>query len=241
MAWCDPCVPRPQTARTMNRCDGHTGGDSASGLGGAATDATTTPLDRIRSAERRMGSRFPHALFGAECDPAFFYPALPAVSTNRTVRDTCYDLPIGAGAIELCPRQHHRVSPPARPRLPGGNGSRSVRGPARHLRCISVAAGRGGVSFPAGRDVRPAPRRGDTRVTLIAGDEGGRPACRPGGSQRLTRAARFSAMSWISAFCGSANFAVPSSISFCSIFASSTSRSISASTCGGGILSTWRV
>lgn len=53
--------------------------------------------------------------------------------------------------------------------------------------------------------------------------------------------ARFSAICFRRAFCGSANLAVPSSISFCSIFAWSTFRSISSTTSRAGIWSIFRV
>src|SRR5262245_38805103 len=52
---------------------------------------------------------------------------------------------------------------------------------------------------------------------------------------------RFSAMSFKSAFCGSANFLIPSDIKVSSSFLISTRRSISASTSAGGIWSTWDV
>ena len=87
MAWCDPCVPRPQTARATKRCEGLHGAIRQA-TGGAATAASTTPLDRIRSAARRTELVSPTHFSPARCDPTFFYPPLPAVSTNGIAQDT---------------------------------------------------------------------------------------------------------------------------------------------------------
>src|SRR6185436_17207260 len=56
-----------------------------------------------------------------------------------------------------------------------------------------------------------------------------------------TSARRFSAISFSSTFCGSANFLIPSSMSTASIWAISTLAAISSSTSLGGSLSTCRV
>lgn len=252
------CFPRPTTAVPDDGGAAIGDGDSAGGSGPAGAAAGRAATTRAARSHRpsQTGTfaqtRGPHGSVNGTRSGRFLSGPRTGVNESHPRRHGRKASPRGRAQRRL----RASTRPPAPPAgaapatgvggaLPSP-GAWGVSGTLRHQRrATTVAADAGGVSDSAACLLRAAQPGVCARpYAMTARRDGFTTAARDlclGSYRAPVRAPRFSRMSWSRAFWGSANFAVPSSINFFSIFASSTFFSISSTTSRGGRRSTWRV